>query len=164
MSSIDSTLNERGNRYGQFDGHARITQNIKAAMQDSPNWSRLAPDQKEALEMAAHKFGRILNGDPDYIDSWHDVIGYTRLVEQRLEQERGAKQPLAGDTTQSTTFGPLKEVKVDPMVQAVKRAAAQTTKERANPSETCDCPRCSFERELVRHFEAADIKVIRTDR
>lgn len=62
----------------------RITQAIKRAMADSPNWSRLADDQRETLEMIAHKAGRILNGDPDYHDSWHDIIGYTKLVADRL--------------------------------------------------------------------------------
>ena len=33
---------------------------------------------------AQHKIGRILNGDPDYQDSWTDIIGYTRLVEVDL--------------------------------------------------------------------------------
>lgn len=83
-SSIEATLAERGNRYGSFDEHARITQALKAAMVDSPNWPRLAPDQKEALEMVAHKAGRILNGDPDYHDSWRDIVGYTKLVADRL--------------------------------------------------------------------------------
>lgn len=81
---IDATLVERGSRYGDFVEHARITQNIKRAMQDSPNWNKLADDQKEALEMLAHKVGRILNGDPNYADSWTDIIGYARLVEKRL--------------------------------------------------------------------------------
>lgn len=82
---VDATLAERGSRYGSFTGHARITQNLKRAMQDSPNWDKLDDDQKEALEMAAHKIGRILNGDPNYADSWHDIIGYVRLVEARLD-------------------------------------------------------------------------------
>lgn len=82
--SIDATLAERGARYGSFAEHARITQAMKAAMVDSPNWMALAPDQKEALEMIAHKAGRILNGDPDYHDSWHDIVGYTKLVADRL--------------------------------------------------------------------------------
>ena len=86
MTAVDTTLHERGSRYGAFTEHARITQALKRAMMDSPNWSRLADDQREALEMVAHKAGRILNGDPDYIDSWHDIIGYTRLVEVRLMQ------------------------------------------------------------------------------
>ena len=81
---IDATLAARGTRYGAFTGHARITQALKRAMVDSPNWDHLADDQREALEMVVHKIGRILNGDPNYLDSWHDIIGYTRLVEARL--------------------------------------------------------------------------------
>ena len=82
--TIEATLTERGNRYGQYGEHARITQAIKAAMADSPNWRGLAPDQRETLEMIAHKAGRILNGSPDYHDSWHDIVGYAKLVADRL--------------------------------------------------------------------------------
>lgn len=85
MTDIHDTLNERGSRYGDYFEHARITQNLKRAMADSPNWSALPDDMKEALEMVAHKMGRILNGDPDYDDSWRDIIGYTQLVLNRLE-------------------------------------------------------------------------------
>lgn len=84
MTDIAETLAERGSRYGSFVEHARIAQQIKAAMADSPNWAKLAPDQREALEMIAHKAARILNGDPDFHDSWHDIIGYTKLVADRL--------------------------------------------------------------------------------
>jgi hypothetical protein len=83
-SSIDETLKQRGNRYGEFKGHAAIAQGIKRAMQNSRNWETLSDDKKEALEMLAHKVGRILNGDPEYHDSWHDIIGYTKLVEDTL--------------------------------------------------------------------------------
>jgi hypothetical protein len=86
MSDIENTLAERGNRYGDFEGHARITQSLKLTMHCSPKWPYIAADMREALEMVAHKIGRILNGDPNYIDSWHDIIGYVRLVEQRLEK------------------------------------------------------------------------------
>lgn len=85
MSGVDSTLEERGRRYGDFSEHAQITQGIKRAMADSPNWEGLPDDMREALEMVAHKIGRILNGDPNYADSWHDIAGYSRLVESRLE-------------------------------------------------------------------------------
>ena len=83
--SIEKTLQERGNRYGAFPRHAKITQSIKRAMVDSPNWSSLSDHQREALEMVAHKIGRILNGDPNYHDSWHDIIGYTKLIADGLE-------------------------------------------------------------------------------
>lgn len=84
MTSIETTLEERGSRYGVFAEHARITQSMKRAMIDSPNWMRLHDDQRECLEMLAHKIGRILNGDPSYHDSWHDIVGYTKLVADRL--------------------------------------------------------------------------------
>ena len=82
--SIDKVLAERGSRYGEFSAHAMITQNIKRAMYDSPNWRTLSYDKKEALEMIAHKIGRILNGDPNYADSWTDIVGYAKLVEKTL--------------------------------------------------------------------------------
>ena len=59
---------------------------IGLVMLASPNWrhGKLASDQRETLDMIAHKIGRILNGDPNYHDSWHDIIGYTKLVADRL--------------------------------------------------------------------------------
>ena len=87
MSQVDKTLQERGGRYGDFSSHAKITQNIKRAMELSPNWNDLDDDMKEALQMFAHKVGRILNGDPTYSDSWRDIAGYATLVEKMLEGE-----------------------------------------------------------------------------
>lgn len=83
--SIDATLAERGSRYGSFPEYSRIAQSIKRAMVASRNWETLPDDMREALEMTAHKIGRILNGDPNYADSWHDIIGYIKLVENRLQ-------------------------------------------------------------------------------
>lgn len=87
LAGIDATLAERGNRYGSFVTHAEITQGLKYTMQRSPQWEGLQADQKEALEMVAHKIGRILNGDPNYHDSWHDLVGYAKLVADRLASE-----------------------------------------------------------------------------
>ena len=85
MSDIHTTLQERGNRYGAFSGHALITQNLKDSMRDTRNWSTLDDSKKEALEMIAHKIGRILNGDPNYADSWVDIAGYAQLIVDQLE-------------------------------------------------------------------------------
>jgi len=108
--SIDKTLEERGSRYGEFDGHALVTQNIKAAIKDSARWGELSDDQKEALEMIAHKIGRIVNGDPNYIDSWTDIIGYTRLVEKRLIDEQKSATAFAfGAQCQEEVLDPLEQ-------------------------------------------------------
>jgi hypothetical protein len=37
--------------------------------------------------MIAHKLGRIVNGDPNYVDSWVDIAGYATLVAKRLQGE-----------------------------------------------------------------------------
>ncbi len=80
MEDINETLKERGSKYGPFSGHAAITQKIKNAMFDTAGWGKLNAPQREALEMIAHKIGRILNGDPNYDDSWRDIAGYAQLV------------------------------------------------------------------------------------
>lgn len=85
MTDVDATLNERGARYGKFKDHATISQSIKDVMQFTDGWERLTCDQAEALEMVAHKIARILNGDPNYSDSWVDIAGYAKLVADRLD-------------------------------------------------------------------------------
>ena len=92
MSNIDVILAERGSRYGDFATHALITQNLKDVMKKSPKWDILSPSQKEALEMTAHKIGRILNGDPNYDDSWVDIGGYTMLVAKELQEGQAPVQ------------------------------------------------------------------------
>lgn len=83
-TGIDATVEERGNRYGTFKDGADIIQELKSVMRSTPNWSKLTPSQREALEMIQHKVGRILNGDPNYTDSWHDIKGYAHLIEEEL--------------------------------------------------------------------------------
>lgn len=81
-----TTLVERGSRYGKFTGHAEVTQTLKSIIRSKmgDKWDYLGDDQKEALEMIAHKLGRIINGDPNYDDSWVDIAGYAQLVADRL--------------------------------------------------------------------------------
>lgn len=87
-SDIENTLSERGARYGEFKDHAVIAQGLQDTMRAAPGWARLAPDQKQALSVIADKIARMLNGDPNYLDNWHDIIGYSKLVETRLIGEQ----------------------------------------------------------------------------
>ena len=85
-TDITTTLEERGQRYGTFKGHAQVTVDLKDSIQEhlASRQKVLAADQQEALDMICHKIGRIINGDPDYADSWHDIAGYAQLVADRL--------------------------------------------------------------------------------
>lgn len=86
VTNVTAVLNERGKRYGKFIDHAVVTQKIKHVINEHANLNPhgLGPDHREALEMIAHKIGRIVNGDPDYADSWVDIAGYAQLVADRL--------------------------------------------------------------------------------
>ena len=86
MQDISALLAERGSRYGRFDAHALVTQRLKQALTSGTNWDFLEPDAKEALEMIVHKIGRVLNGDPDYDDSWKDIAGYAQLIVDRINR------------------------------------------------------------------------------
>lgn len=94
--SIESTLAERGNRYGDFTDHADLAQGIQFRMQKfclkadndvgfiEPWKDRLNNVQRQALTVISDKIARILSGDPNYADNWHDIQGYAKLVEDRL--------------------------------------------------------------------------------
>jgi hypothetical protein len=84
MTTVQETLNERGARYGDFADHAAIAQSLQDAMRGTPGWLKLPAMHKQALTTIADKIARVLNGDPNYADNWHDIQGYARLVEERL--------------------------------------------------------------------------------
>ncbi len=97
MSSVEKTLEVRETRYGDFSENALYAQRIKEIMRITRAWPTLQPFQREALELIASKIGRMLSGDPNYADNWHDLAGYATLAEQRLGAE-----PCPADTTTST--------------------------------------------------------------
>jgi hypothetical protein len=86
---LETTLQERGSRYGDFAGHAEVTMELKRLVTFAlrQRCKYLADDQQEALDMICHKIGRIINGDANYHDSWLDIAGYSMLVADRLQQE-----------------------------------------------------------------------------
>lgn len=92
--SVEATLAERGSRYGDFTDHAEIAQDLQDAMRAHTNngstvagWHKLSNVQRQALTVIADKIARILSGDPNYADNWHDIQGYAKLVEDRLSKE-----------------------------------------------------------------------------
>jgi hypothetical protein len=84
MVNIESTLDERGKTHGDFKIHARIAQGIKNVMRAEPGWGDLSAPQKEALDMTAHKIGRIIAGNANFEDHWVDIAGYTTLVAKEI--------------------------------------------------------------------------------
>jgi hypothetical protein len=110
LTGIEATLAERGGRYGEFLGHAAITQVLKSAMrgtlledlQDEKfqedvresqellkvKWCTLRCDVREGWEMVMHKLGRSLNGDAEWSENAHDGGGYLSLIDKRQTREQ----------------------------------------------------------------------------
>lgn len=85
---IDSTLAERGLRYGAFSEHAKIAQAIQDAFRVTPErWDKLPPVLKQGLTTIADKIARMLNGDHMYEDNLHDMVGYSKLMEDWVKAQ-----------------------------------------------------------------------------
>lgn len=87
MTEIDDLLKDRGSRYGDFAVQAQVSQAIRDALHDTPNWEMLPAYMREGLDMCVSKLSRILVGDPMYMDNVIDLIGYLTLVKTEMEKE-----------------------------------------------------------------------------
>lgn len=87
VTGVDNILIQRGLRYGKFKDRAQLTQELKRVMvrHASAVNTTFTDSQWEALEMIAHKIARIVNGDPNHVDSWTDIAGYAKLIADELE-------------------------------------------------------------------------------
>ena len=82
----EELLEERRKTHGDFTIHAIITQSIKKCYGVVGAYENLTSPQKEALDMIAHKIGRIIAGDPNVKDHWDDIAGYAKLVSMRIKE------------------------------------------------------------------------------
>ena len=84
-TDVDTVLDTRATTYGPFIGVSRMSQRLKHCLQQGDSYHKMDADQREALDMIASKLARIVNGDPEYADSWIDIAGYAKLISDRLE-------------------------------------------------------------------------------
>lgn len=81
---IEEVLNQRQATYGSFTKNAEVSQMLKYFMTQGTNYKQMPVAHREALEMIVHKIARIVNGDPNYIDNWIDICGYSQLVIEEI--------------------------------------------------------------------------------
>lgn len=87
VDTVSQILDERKKTHGEYATHARMAQDLKNVVRNSPNTSRLSDAQMEGLDMILHKVARILNGDPNHVDHWDDIAGYATLVSRELKKD-----------------------------------------------------------------------------
>jgi len=83
--SLEDTLKERGGQHGKFADNAQMTDDFDRLVRTGPNYSRLSCIQKVALYIILHKVSRVVCGDPNHTDHWHDIGGYAKLAEDEAK-------------------------------------------------------------------------------
>ena len=86
QQTIEQTLAERQAQYGNFEDVAFVTENIMAVLSKvrTNGLNDLPHTHRMALYMIASKMARIVNGDYNHKDGWHDIGGYSKLIEDLL--------------------------------------------------------------------------------
>lgn len=84
---IEATLNDRQTTHGDFTDVAECSQGTLDFWKERQNWDQLTNVQKEALTLIAHKVARILSGNPNHADHWHDIQGYAKLAEDDAREK-----------------------------------------------------------------------------
>jgi hypothetical protein len=88
--SVEETLVTRRSTHGDFTEFSEVSQSLSRVMRSSPNFSsKMTDTQIEALEMVFHKAARILTGEPDFAEHWHDIAGYATRAEERCTDYEG---------------------------------------------------------------------------
>lgn len=102
--TIDQTLADRAdryNRYGDFASVANTTQALIDVLRCEPGWERMTADQRQAASMIFDKLARCVHGDPTYRDNWHDIVGYAKLVDDRMAADEAAKPETIADLAEA---------------------------------------------------------------
>ena len=105
MSDVDSTLNKRGERYGNYSDVASTTQQLMAIVECGANYEHLNAEQKTSLFMICNKIARAVNGDPQYFDNYRDIAGYATLAERACEAVEAPRAILEAEKSHATTTG-----------------------------------------------------------
>lgn len=88
MEQLTETLAKRGNVHGNFVETSGAYEALTYALENSINWRTMRPEHKRALRMIIEKISRIVGGDPDFPDHWHDIAGYATLIDNFLNNRK----------------------------------------------------------------------------
>ena len=82
---IDDTLKQRGASYGNYVDQSVIAENLMREIEREKGWKKFPPTHRQATRVIVIKLARLLNGNPNHVDSWHDIAGYATLARNACE-------------------------------------------------------------------------------
>lgn len=90
--AVKATLDEREKDYGSYVDQSFIAENLIAIMEREKGWRKFPPTHRQSARMIAVKLARLLNGNPNHVDSWHDIAGYAELARLNCESSEALSQ------------------------------------------------------------------------
>lgn len=83
--NVEETLAQRQNTHGDFAVNAEAAQVLKRTVV-AYKTQTLSTVQAEALDNICQKIARIITGNPNHADNWHDIAGYATLAEKAIDK------------------------------------------------------------------------------
>lgn len=84
--AITATITSRAVTHGDFVNTAHIAQGLKDFLKSEGPYQGMSSVQREALDMICTKLARIIAGDPNHREHWHDIAGYAQLAETSIPE------------------------------------------------------------------------------
>lgn len=78
---VQETLAQRHATHGEFKYNAAASQALKRCVEEHTGVA-MTDVQIEALHNICQKMARIISGNPNHADNWHDIAGYAALAER----------------------------------------------------------------------------------
>lgn len=85
-TGVAATLAQRGQVHGDFAENAHTAQTLKQVARAGVGYDKLSLVQREAIDNVLQKVARIVAGNPNHKDHWHDIQGYAKLAEDRVQE------------------------------------------------------------------------------
>ena len=91
---IDKILDKRESTHGSYSDSATVAQDLKKTIcyHVLEQKEFLPDDMQQSLDMICSKIARIICGDHNEIDHWHDISGYAQLISNRLTSPQTSKK------------------------------------------------------------------------
>jgi hypothetical protein len=89
----NATLLERGKTYGPYPDGLKIREDILLSIKAgyrAHHGNEMSIRHESYFWDIANKLGR-LAVTPDYIDGWHDIAGYSQLIEATVKESKNEK-------------------------------------------------------------------------
>jgi len=94
MEAVKDTLKERGGVYGDYKGGNHIRVEIMKLIQyryQSIHREPMPLEQEYYIYDIVNKLSRLCV-TPDHVDSWHDIGGYAKLIEDIFKEKQNEVQ------------------------------------------------------------------------